>query len=75
MRKLVLALGVVAILAGSFFGTLFIFDRMDAAERAEHAQIIKTALEKYRSARGSYPPPSWTTLFLTSNRCWSIPDT
>jgi hypothetical protein len=63
MRRLVLALGAVAILAGSFFGTLFILDRMGSLNpdsiRAEHAKMIKVALEKYRSARGTYPFPFW----------------
>jgi hypothetical protein len=55
-------LGGVAIVAGSFFGTLFILNRMDALEypdsiRSDHAKMIKAALEKYRSARGAYPSP------------------
>ncbi|MDO8398903.1 MAG: hypothetical protein Q7T45_13890 [Bradyrhizobium sp.] len=71
MRKILLSLGAIAILTASFFGTLWILDKIDPEPpsssavrpsgpdlvRVEHAKTVKAALEKYRSARGSYPAP------------------
>jgi hypothetical protein len=54
------AVGAVAIVAAFFFGTLFILDHRDAGKttddiRAEHAKLLKDALELFKKARGSYP--------------------
>jgi hypothetical protein len=61
MQRLFLAIGSIAILASSFFGTLYFLDPADFhsmdARRVEHAQSLKAALEKYRAARGKYPAP------------------
>lgn len=59
MQRLFLAIGAVAILALSFFGTLFLlnsseFQSFDSI-RIEHAKSLKAALEKYRAAHGKYP--------------------
>jgi hypothetical protein len=57
-------LGGLAIVAAFFFGTLFVLDYRDRnqspeqvrdAVRAEHARLLKDALERYRTARGTYP--------------------
>jgi hypothetical protein len=63
MRVAVQVIGGCAILGTSFFGALFVIDhypRYSEAEirdrqRASDAALIKTALEKYRAARGAYP--------------------
>ncbi len=64
MRRLLLnVLGAIAVVAISFFGTLFVLSYWDGdakardALRAEHAKQLKAGLEKYRSARGKYPSP------------------
>lgn len=64
MRRLLLnVLGGIAVVSISFFGTLFILNYWDGdarardALRAEHAKLLKSGLEKYRSARGKYPAP------------------
>jgi hypothetical protein len=58
------ALGGLAIMAFFFFGTLLVLDYQDRnqsperardAMRAEHARLLKDALERYRAARGAYP--------------------
>jgi hypothetical protein len=59
MQRLALAIGAVAILALSFFGTLSLLDSWEFqsldAVRIEHAKSLKAALEKYRAANGAYP--------------------
>ncbi len=53
--------GGVAIVAVSFFGTLFVLNSMDSktrdAQRKEDARIIRSALGQYRAARGVFPSP------------------
>jgi hypothetical protein len=63
-KPVVLAVGGAAVVAISFFGTLFILDHVryptlqyPDSVRAAHAASLKTALERYRSAQGSYPFP------------------
>jgi hypothetical protein len=57
-RVLVRIIGGIAIVAISFFGTLFTLDYLDPdSVRATHAKSVKAALEKYRSAKGAYPFP------------------
>jgi hypothetical protein len=59
MQRLFFAIGGLAVLAGSFFGTLFLLNSMDFQSfdeiRIEHSKVIKIALEKYRATRGAYP--------------------
>lgn len=59
MQRLFLAVGSVAILALSFFGTLYFLDSSEFqsldAVRIEHAKSLKAALEKYRATHGKYP--------------------
>ena len=64
MRRLLLVLGGLAVLVGSFFATTLILDFMDTmrtpaearnAMRAEHARQLKAALEKFRAAYKTYP--------------------
>ena len=64
MRRLLLALGALAVVMASFFTTLLILNYLDSqrtpaetrnAARAEHARLLKAALEKYKAARKSYP--------------------
>src|SRR5450759_5315062 len=56
-----IGVGGIAIVAGFFFGTLFILNSIDSrsrnALRAEHARMLKTALERYHATRGIYPSP------------------
>src|SRR5713101_4168582 len=51
--------GAATVVLIFFFGTLFILDyigyKTDDSIRAEHAQLIKDALQRYRSANGNYP--------------------
>jgi type II secretory pathway pseudopilin PulG len=51
--------GGMAVVAISFFGTLFILNNADSRARdslrTEHAKLLKAALEQYRGAHGSYP--------------------
>jgi hypothetical protein len=63
-RTALWTLGGLAIVAFFFFGTLLVLDYRDRnqspeqardALRAEHARLIKDALERYRTARGTYP--------------------
>lgn len=61
MQRLFLIVGSVAVLAASFFGTLYLlgstdFRSMDAL-RSEDARSLKAALEGYRAAHGKYPGP------------------
>ncbi len=64
MQRLVFAIGGLAILVASFFGTLYFLDSLNFQSldsvRIEHAKSLKIAIEKYRAARGAYP--------------WSYPD-
>lgn len=59
MQRLLFAIGGLAILGLSFFGTLFLLNSKDFQSfdsiRIEHAKALKTAMEKYRAARGAYP--------------------
>lgn len=60
MRALLLLIGAIAIVAGSFFGTLFVYDYLYQLPypdnvRAAHATAVKEAMEKYRVAKGGYP--------------------
>jgi len=54
MRRFFLVLGGFAIVAGSFFATLFVIDNYGAAD-AYQAKTLMSALEEYRAAKGSYP--------------------
>ncbi len=61
-RRLLWTIGGMAVVVSSFFGTLFFLDNMETKSvktgddlRAEHARLIMTALEQYRSKNGTYP--------------------
>jgi hypothetical protein len=59
MRRFLKILGALAIIIGSFFGTLYLFDRFDILTQdpvAAEAAALREALEKYRQERSSYPP-------------------
>jgi hypothetical protein len=65
-RWLLWTVGGTAVVVSFFFGTLFVLDNMEYKStktgddlRAEHARLIMTALETYRSTHGTYPvfPP------------------
>lgn len=63
LRRLMLFIGALAIVASFFFGTLFVIDWMDTlpfpdSARADHARSIKTALEAFRASKGQYPTPA-----------------
>jgi hypothetical protein len=55
------AIGGIAVVAISFFGTLFALDYFYLPYpdyvRANDARMMKVVLEKYRSANGHYPSP------------------
>jgi hypothetical protein len=62
-RTVLRTFGCFAIVALFLFGTLFALDYRDRnqspervrdALRAEHARLVKDALERYRAARGTY---------------------
>ena len=64
MRRFLLVLGALAIVVTSFFVTLLILNSLETprtplemrnATRAEHARLLKAALEKYRAAHNTYP--------------------
>ncbi len=64
MRRFVSALGALAILVTFFFATLLFLNYRDSQRtpdqitdeiRAEHARLLKSALEKSHAARGKYP--------------------
>ena len=65
MQRIVFAIGGLATLTASFFGTLYILDPFSFSSpfqsldsiRIEHAKTLKTAIERYRAARGAYPSP------------------
>lgn len=61
MQHVTFAIGSLAVLAMSFFGTLHFLDSLNFQSldsiRIEHAKSLKAALEKYRAVRGSYPSP------------------
>jgi hypothetical protein len=61
VRRLVTVAGGAAIVAASFFGTLYVLNSMDSktrdAQRKEDAKIIRSALGQYRAARGAFPQP------------------
>jgi hypothetical protein len=58
-RPIFMVFGAFAVVAGSFFGTLFVLDHWPFknrdAIRAEDAKSLKLGLEKYRAAHPSYP--------------------
>ena len=60
-RRLIAVVGGAAIVAVSFFGTLFFLNSMDAgtrdAQRNEDTKILRSALGRYRDARGGFPAP------------------
>jgi hypothetical protein len=60
-RRLLAAVGAAAIVAASFFGTLFLLNSMDSrtrdAQRKEDIKILRSALGQYRAARGRFPAP------------------
>jgi hypothetical protein len=62
MQRLVIAIGSLAVLMASFFGTLSFLDSLNYQTmdsiRIEHAKTLKGALEKYRAAHGRYPASS-----------------
>jgi hypothetical protein len=62
LRWFLLSVGGIAIVAAFFFGTLWFLDDFSARDpesrdrlRAQNAKSVMAALEKYRSARGTYP--------------------
>jgi len=59
MQRFVFAIGGLAILMASFFGTLHFLDSLNLQSldsiRIEHARAVKAAVEKYRAASGKYP--------------------
>jgi hypothetical protein len=64
VRRILLASGGLAVVVASFFATLSILNYLDSrrspgqvrdATRAEHARLLKGALEKYRAAHGKFP--------------------
>jgi hypothetical protein len=64
VRRFLLILGALGIVAASFFTTLLILNSMETprtpveirnAIRAEHARLLKAALEKFRAAHKTYP--------------------
>lgn len=64
MKRLLLALGALAIVVASFFATLQILNYSETprtpaearnAIRAAHARLLKDALEKYKAAHKTYP--------------------
>jgi hypothetical protein len=59
MRVWLNLLGAAAIVLGFFFGTIFVLDYNDRKvrdrTRAEHADLLKGALEKYHKVHGTYP--------------------
>lgn len=60
VRGLLYALGSLSIIAIFFFGTLLLLNSYDAAQRdalrAEHAAMLKRALDRYHATRGVFPP-------------------
>jgi hypothetical protein len=75
-------LSALAIVIGSFFGTLYLFDRYDILTPdivAAEATALREALEKYRQERNSYPtspndPISTIKQQLVSSGISKIPD-
>ena len=63
MQRLGIAIGGLAVLAASFFATLYFLDSLhfgpfDLDEvRGQHAKSVKAAIEGYRAAHGNYPAP------------------
>jgi hypothetical protein len=55
MRILLNVVGGLAVLAGSFFGTLFILDHLPLDPVAREVKTLRTALQRYRLDRLSYP--------------------
>ena len=64
VRRLLLVLGALGIVVASFFTTLLVLNSMETprtpvemrnAIRAEHARLLKVALEKFRTAHKTYP--------------------
>lgn len=64
MRRFLLVLGALAIVVASFLTTLQILNYVEVprtpaeirnATRAQHARLLKDALEKYKAAHKAYP--------------------
>ena len=55
MRILLNVVGGLAVLAGSFFGTLFILDHLLQDPVAREVKTLRTALQQYRLDRLAYP--------------------
>ena len=64
VRRFLLVLGGLGIVVASFFTTLLVLNSMETprtpvemrnAIRAEHARLLKAALEKFRTAHKTYP--------------------
>jgi type II secretory pathway pseudopilin PulG len=59
LRLLLMSIGGLAIVALFFFATLFVLQYLDPGARdrirAEQVKSLRTAIENYRNARGSYP--------------------
>jgi hypothetical protein len=58
-RRLLLVIGAFAVVAASFFGTLFVMNMLDKeardSTRIDTVKAVMAALEKYRTAKGAYP--------------------
>ena len=65
MQRVLLALGGLAIVVTSFFGTLSILNYSDITARdsmrVENAKVIIAAIQKYHASKGNYPlvPPGY----------------
>jgi hypothetical protein len=59
MRRVLLVVGAIAIVAVSFFTTLFLIDGSAPMRRnwarADHAKLMQDALAAYRKKTGTYP--------------------
>jgi hypothetical protein len=58
-RAIFRVLGAIGIVVASFFGTLYVLDWNDAGardlQRAEHAKVLKQALDNFFKANRAYP--------------------
>jgi len=55
MRIFLNVVGGLAVLVGSFFGTLFVLDYLLLDPMEREVKTLKTALQRYRLDRTSYP--------------------
>jgi hypothetical protein len=59
LRLILMSMAGLAIVVFFFFATLYALDYNDRRARdgirAEHAKLLRTALENYRKTRGTYP--------------------